>query len=202
MTCRHQAAGNFLKRDLLLLLGDLAGLLRSLLHCALRLLCLLSFLGHVALLMYEMALLLRALGNRDALHPEYTNASKKTLSCLRKCCRACIRMRSARSPATQQCIGATMRAVRENAMQTNVSIAGSACAAGVFVINTFDDRRAFDVAATHRCRLKAYCADSESRFLAIKKFSCPPASRLIVARQNQFFARIAAADSQCDFSSA
>ena len=37
-------------RDLLLL-GDLAGLLRSLLHCALRLLCLLSFLGHVALLM-------------------------------------------------------------------------------------------------------------------------------------------------------
>ena len=51
MTCRHQAAGNFPEGDLLLLLGDLAGLLRSLLHCALRLLCLLSFLGHVALLM-------------------------------------------------------------------------------------------------------------------------------------------------------
>ena len=149
-----------------------------------------------------MALLLRALGNRDALHPEYTNASKKTLSCLRKCCRACIRMRSARSPATQQCIRAMMRAVRENAMQTNVNIAGSACAAGVFVISTFDDRRAFDVVATHRCRLKAHCADSESRFLAIKKFSCPRASRLIIARQNRIFARIAAADSQCDFSSA
>jgi len=40
-----------LKRDLLLLLGDPAGLLRSLLHCALRLLRLLRFLGHVALLM-------------------------------------------------------------------------------------------------------------------------------------------------------
>src|SRR6202011_2511651 len=49
VTCRHQPAGNFLEARLLLLLGDLAGLLRSLLHCALRLLCLLSFLGHVAL---------------------------------------------------------------------------------------------------------------------------------------------------------
>ena len=39
----------FLKEARLLLLGDLAGLLSSLLHCALRLLCLLSFLGHVAL---------------------------------------------------------------------------------------------------------------------------------------------------------
>ena len=37
--------------------------------------------------------------------------------------------------------------------------------------------------------------DSESRFLAMKKFSCQPASRLIVARQNRIFARIAAADS-------
>ena len=40
----------FWKRKLLLLL-DPAGLPRSLLHCALRFLCLLSFLGHVALLM-------------------------------------------------------------------------------------------------------------------------------------------------------
>src|SRR3954464_6970440 len=56
VTCRHQVAGNFLRRNLLLLLGDLAGLLRSLLHCALRLLCLLSFLGHVALLISEIAL--------------------------------------------------------------------------------------------------------------------------------------------------
>jgi hypothetical protein len=44
------------RRELLLLLRDLAGLLRSLLHCALRLLCLLSFLRHVALQCSEMAL--------------------------------------------------------------------------------------------------------------------------------------------------
>jgi len=40
----------FRKRSLLLL-GDLAGLLRSLLHCALRLLRLLCLLSHSALLM-------------------------------------------------------------------------------------------------------------------------------------------------------
>ena len=71
----------------LLLLGDLLGLLRSLLYCALcllRLLRLLSFLGHVALLS-EMTYSLRALGNRNALHPEYTNTFKKTASRLRKC---------------------------------------------------------------------------------------------------------------------
>jgi len=39
----------FRSENSLLLLGDLAGLLGSLLHCALRLLRLLSFLGHVAL---------------------------------------------------------------------------------------------------------------------------------------------------------
>jgi hypothetical protein len=42
---------------------------------------------------------------------------------------------------------------------------------------------------------KARRTDSESRFLAMKKFSCLPASRLIVARQNRIFARIAVADS-------
>src|ERR1700756_5980913 len=56
MTCRHQRAGNFSQAsDLLLLLGDLAGLLRSLLHCALRLLRLLRFLSHSALRSSEMA---------------------------------------------------------------------------------------------------------------------------------------------------
>jgi hypothetical protein len=51
MTCRLSRSRQ-LQKAKLLLLGDLAGLLRSLLHCALRLLrllCLLSFLGHVAL---------------------------------------------------------------------------------------------------------------------------------------------------------
>jgi hypothetical protein len=72
------------------------------------------------------------------------------------------------------------------------NIAESSCAAGIFVIRAMYDRYAFDVVATHRWRPKALCADSESRFLAIKKFSCPPASRLIGARQNRIFARIAA----------
>src|SRR6476620_1020325 len=57
MTCRPQREPATSVAKLLLLLRDLAGLLRSLLHCALRLLRLLRFLGHVALLMLsEMAL--------------------------------------------------------------------------------------------------------------------------------------------------
>jgi hypothetical protein len=52
---------------------------------------------------------------------------------------------------------------------------------------------------TRGCRPKARRADSESQFLAMKKFSRSPASRLIGARQNGFFARIAAADSQARF---
>jgi hypothetical protein len=59
-----------------------------------------------------------------------------------------------------------------------------------------NDRRAVDVIATDRGRLKARFADSESRFLAIKKFSCEPAWRRLGARQNRFFGRIAAADSR------
>ena len=81
MTRRPQMAGDVVRRDLLLL-GDLAGLLRSLLHCALRLL--LRFLSHSAL-RCEMAYSLRAFGNRNALHSEYTNTWKKTVSRLRKC---------------------------------------------------------------------------------------------------------------------
>jgi hypothetical protein len=99
--------------------------------------------------------------------------------------------RTACSRATPQRIRMMMQAACENATQANVNIEGNACAAGVFVIRTLIDCCAIDVIATHQCRLKARCADSESRFLAIKKFSCSPASRLIGARQNRFFARIA-----------
>jgi hypothetical protein len=56
-------------------------------------------------------------------------------------------------------------------------------------------RRAFELETTCRRQLKAPCADSESRFLAMKKFSRLTAARRIVPRQNRFFARIAAADS-------
>jgi hypothetical protein len=56
-------------------------------------------------------------------------------------------------------------------------------------------RRAFELKVTRRRRLTAYRADSESRFLAMKKFSRLTAARRIAARQNRFFVRIAAADS-------
>jgi hypothetical protein len=103
--------------------------------------------------------------------------------------------RAARLSTTRQTIRATMRIMREKPIPSIVNIARSACGAGVFVIHAFDDRRANDVIANRRRRPKARCADSESRFLAIKIFSCSPASRLILARQNRFFARVAAADS-------
>jgi hypothetical protein len=92
-----------------------------------------------------------------------------------------------------------MRAARENAAPAIFKIAKSRCAAGIFFIYAFTGGCAVDVAASCQRELKARPADSESRFLAIKKFSCLAASRLISARQNRLFARIAAADSQCDF---
>jgi hypothetical protein len=78
-------------------------------------------------------------------------------------------------------------------MRAIAGISRSACAAGIFVINASSDRHAEDVIATDRQQLKAGRADSESRILAMKKFSCPPALRLIAARQNRFFERIARA---------
>jgi hypothetical protein len=93
-----------------------------------------------------------------------------------------------------------MRIVREIATPAIVNIARSACAAGLFVIHTMNYRHAIDGIATHRYQLKAGCADSESGFLAIKKFSWLRASGRIVDRQNGFFARIAATDSRRDFS--
>jgi hypothetical protein len=78
-------------------------------------------------------------------------------------------------------------------------IAESPCAAIVSAIDVHIDLHAAHVIATQEGRLKARCADSESQFLATKKFSCPPASSLIGARQNQFFERIAQSDSQSEF---
>jgi hypothetical protein len=73
------------------------------------------------------------------------------------------------------------------------------CAAIVSAIRASLHRTIADVFTTLECRFKVLCADSESRILAMKKFSCPPASGLIAARQNQFFARIAKSDSEPDF---
>jgi hypothetical protein len=94
-----------------------------------------------------------------------------------------------------------MRIVPEMPIAAIVNIEGNHCSAGVFVIRALHDRCAIDLVATHRVRLKGGFADSESRFLAINKFSCSPAPRLIAARQNRFFERIASADSRGDFSS-
>src|SRR5712672_2950461 len=92
-----------------------------------------------------------------------------------------------------------MRDGVENPAPPAVNIARSYCVAGIFVIHSLNECPAFDVIATDRGPPKACCADSESRFLAIKKFSWSTASRRIVARQNRLFARIAAPDSQGDF---
>jgi hypothetical protein len=82
-----------------------------------------------------------------------------------------------------------------------VNIEGNACAADVFVIRASDDRRAIGVIATHHGRSNAVGADSESRTLAIKKFSPSWRCRLIGARQSRFFGRIARPDSVAAFSS-
>jgi hypothetical protein len=84
-----------------------------------------------------------------------------------------------------------MRIVRENPTSSNVKIAESTCAADVSLTQLQRAQHPVHIAATHRAQSKAPCADSESRFLAMKKFSCAETSRLIGARQNRIFARIA-----------
>jgi hypothetical protein len=83
-----------------------------------------------------------------------------------------------------------MQMMRERPQLAITKITRSGCTAVVFAIHAFDDRPAADVITRHQNRSNARFADSESRFLAIKKFSCSPASRLIGARQNRFFERI------------
>jgi hypothetical protein len=92
-----------------------------------------------------------------------------------------------------------MRVVRENTMSAIVNVVRNTCAAVVSLIHTSYVHSTIDIVATRRYRQKASLADSESGLLAIKKFSCTAAWRLIAARQTRFFAGIAAADSWCDF---
>ena len=70
---------------------------------------------------------------------------------------------------------------------------GSIDGTGACITKTYPDNGVYRVRiiATHRVPSKASCADSESRILAMKKFSCVETSRLIGARQNRIFARIA-----------
>ena len=97
----------------------------------------------------------------------------------------------ARSATTLHRIHATMPEVGENAASANVNIASKPIAEDVFVIHAERRPCAMKPVATHLGGFRTRRADSESRFLATNKFSCSPASRLIGARQNRIFARIA-----------
>jgi hypothetical protein len=84
-----------------------------------------------------------------------------------------------------------MRIVRENLGPANVKIEENACAADVFLIHLERAQHLMRIIATDRLQRSAFFADSESRILAMKKFSCAETSRLFGARQNRIFARIA-----------
>ena len=79
MTCRHQVAGNFLSEGYFFLETFLVFF--AVFFTALF--AFFAFLAFLAMLpsdVSEMAYSLRALGNRNALPPEYTNTLKKTVS--------------------------------------------------------------------------------------------------------------------------
>jgi hypothetical protein len=83
-----------------------------------------------------------------------------------------------------------MRKIRWRYRRHLREIAGNTCTAAVFVICDSDDRYAIEVAGHPKIRSDGARADSESRFLAIKKFSQAEPRRLISARQTPIFARI------------
>jgi hypothetical protein len=85
----------------------------------------------------------------------------------------------------------SMPIVREIAASAVVKIAGNACAAGISVIRIIGAYPSHHGFASRCERSKARCADSESQFLAMKKFSCFRRHGRIGPRQNQFFERIA-----------
>lgn len=86
--------------------------------------------------------------------------------------------------------------VQQRSTSAFVNIAGNACGAAIFSIHVFNAQRACDVITPHRRCRKARCANPESGVLAIKKFSWIARKRLIGARQNRTFGRIAVTDSQ------
>jgi hypothetical protein len=89
-----------------------------------------------------------------------------------------------------------IRIVRANSTSAIVKIAECPCVAVVSVVCIKSKQHAKSIEATHLHQRKALGADSESRILATKKFSCKEPSRLIAARQIRFFARIAETDSR------
>ena len=95
-----------------------------------------------------------------------------------------------------------MRIVRANSTSAIVKITESGCAAGISALHIGNEQHPASINATRLHQRKALGVDSESRILAIKKFSCEERSRLIAARQIRFFARIAETDSQARFARA
>jgi hypothetical protein len=93
----------------------------------------------------------------------------------------------------------SMQKVPQRPTSAFVNIEGSACAADVSLIHDNNARCVFDVIAAHSRREKAAGMDSESQFLAIKKFSRSQRWRLIGARQNRISGRIATTDSDAHF---
>jgi hypothetical protein len=87
------------------------------------------------------------------------------------------------------------RRARENPASSVVKRTENPFGESVFDTLDITARHACRGLATHRVARKPRCADSESRFLAIKKFSCFAPRLRIGSRQKQFFERIANTDS-------
>ena len=179
----------FLKEaKLLLLLRDLAGLLRSLLHCALRLLRLLRFLGHVALLMLsEMALVAactresRCTTSRIHQHIQKNSFPLKevlTTECESARCTD-VSDFTTRSRLDEKIAATTCVGVRKNCMNRFY------CSA--FLIHEQDERNTISLVATRQCRKNGPCTDSESRGLATKKFSSSQRWSLAGALRSELF---------------
>src|SRR5947208_15735195 len=79
-----------------------------------------------------------------------------------------------------------MREVREKSASAFVKIEGNAHAAGISVIRSIVELRTHHAIATRRDRSKPDRADSESRILATKKFSCCGRRRLIALAKTSF----------------
>jgi hypothetical protein len=80
--------------------------------------------------------------------------------------------------------------MRARGRKKTAKIERNACAAVLYEIHAIDDHHLIQVADERDGRSNGRCADSESFFLATKKFSCSPPSRLNTARQGRISARI------------
>jgi hypothetical protein len=184
-----KAAGHF-QASLLLLLRDLAGLLRSLLHCALRFLRLLSFLSHSALRCSRW--LIRCVHSGIEMHciPNTPTQRKK-----QRPLKEVLTQQSARAaratiePIAMLAIGDAKSA---GEIDTGICQACRKRLCGSRFRKSHIDRLLRECHDREsRRRRKAACVDSESRVLAMKKFSCLTDLSVAAVSQNRFFGRIA-----------